>query len=314
MSGKRVLITGGAGYLGSVMVPRLLDHAYQVTVLDNFMYRQESLFGVAQHPNFDIVFGDARDPEVLKPLVAKADLLVPLAAIVGAPACRRDQTAAKSINYDAVVTLLELASKEQRVFFPVSNSGYGVGEKGKYCTEESPLRPISLYGITKVDAEKAVLDRGNCVTFRLATVFGPAPRMRLDLLVNDFTHRALTERVLVLFEAHFMRNYIHVGDIARTFHWAMENFDDVKNETYNVGLSSANMSKMDLAKKIREHVPELHIFESKIGEDPDKRDYIVSNEKIESRGWRSEYSIDDGIRGLIRVYQMVRPSITMTNL
>jgi nucleoside-diphosphate-sugar epimerase len=304
-----ILITGGAGYLGSVMVEALLAQGHRVTVLDNFMFSQTPLNHLCANPSFNVVRGDCRDEKVVRPLLKDADYIIPLAALVGAPLCDRDTTGAETINRDAVMMLTRLASKEQRIFLPVTNSGYGIGEAGKFCTEETPLRPISLYGRTKVEAEKAVLDRGNSITFRLATVFGMSPRMRIDLLVNDFVYRAVNDRAVVLFEAHFKRNYLHVRDVARVFIHGMGNFDAMKNQPYNVGLSDANISKAELCERIRKWLPKFVYMEAPIGEDPDKRDYIVSNEKVEKTGFKPAYSLDDGIQELIKGYRMVNNAI-----
>ncbi len=304
-----ILVTGGAGYLGSTMVPALLAEGYRVTVLDNFLFQQASLNHVCADPNFDVRRGDARDPDVLKPLLSKADIIIPLAALVGAPMCNNDKVGAETINRDAVLTLIRLASPQQRFLMPITNSGYGIGEAGKFCTEETPLRPISLYGRTKVEAEQAVLARGNAISFRLATVFGMSPRMRIDLLVNDFVYRAVNDRAVVLFEAHFKRNYIHVRDVARVFQHGIRNFDALKNQPYNVGLSDANLSKLELCQAIQRHLPSFVFLEAPIGEDVDKRDYIVSNEKVERTGFQPAYSLDDGIAELIKGYRMLRNSV-----
>jgi len=304
----KILITGGAGYIGSTMVPRLLEQGHEVTVLDTFERGTTELAAVCADENFVPVKGDARDTRLLDELVPQADVLIPLAALVGAPLCKLDPIAAKTLNQDAVVDLVKRTSKDQKVVFPVTNSGYGIGESGKFCTEESPLNPISLYGVTKVEAEKAVLDNGNGVTLRLATVFGMAPRMRLDLLVNDFTWRAVTDRAVVIFEGHFKRNYIHVRDVVKGFEHAIANFDTMRGEAYNLGLSDANLSKIELCQKIQKHVPSFVYLEAPIGEDPDKRDYIVSNEKVEATGWRPDWSLDRGIAELLRGYKMIRNS------
>jgi nucleoside-diphosphate-sugar epimerase len=304
-----ILVTGGAGYLGSTMVPALLAEGHRVTVLDNFLFQQASLNHVCADPNFEIRRGDARDPDILKPLLAKADIVIPLAALVGAPMCNNDKVGAETINRDAVLTLIRLASPRQLFLMPITNSGYGIGEAGKFCTEETPLRPISLYGRTKVEAEQAVLTRGNAISFRLATVFGMSPRMRIDLLVNDFVYRAVNDRAVVLFEAHFKRNYIHVRDVARVFLHGIRNFDALKNQPYNVGLSDANLSKLELCQAIQRHLPSFVFLEAPIGEDVDKRDYIVSNEKIERTGFQPAYSLDDGIAELIKGYRMLRNSV-----
>ena len=306
-----ILVTGGAGYLGSILVPRLLDAGHRVTGVDNFMFNQMPLGHVCANPNFNIVRGDVRDHDEMAKWAAKADVVIPLAALVGAPLCARDPDTATAVNRDSIVALLKRLSKDQRVVYPTTNSGYGIGEPGKACTEETPLRPISLYGRTKSDAEKAVLDFGSSVAFRLATVFGMSPRMRLDLLVNDFVYRAVTDRFVVLFEAHFIRNYIHIRDVASAFAHAIDNFDRMKGEVYNVGLSDtneakANLSKAELCERIKQQLPEFYYVESQIGEDPDKRDYIVSNAKIEATGYRPAHTIDSGIAELIKGYRMMR--------
>jgi nucleoside-diphosphate-sugar epimerase len=304
-----ILVTGGAGYLGSIVVPALLAAGHRVTVLDNFMYLQNSLAEVCANPNFDVINGDARSVEILKPLVKGADCVLPLAALVGAPLCKKDPIAATTTNRDAIATLTKLMSPQQRIVMPITNSGYGVGEPGKECTEDSPLRPVSLYGVDKVEAEKIALGRENSVSLRLATVFGMAPRMRIDLLVNDFVYRAVTDRAVVLFEAHFKRNYIHVRDVARAFMHAIDKFDGMRGRPYNVGLSDANLSKAELCDRIREHVPNFQYLEAPIGEDPDKRDYIVSNARIEATGYAPKHSLDDGIRELIKGFRMIRNTV-----
>jgi nucleoside-diphosphate-sugar epimerase len=301
-----ILVTGGAGYLGSILVPELLGLGHRVTVLDNFMWNQLSLGHVCANPNLDIVRGDVRDYETLMQLAVKADIIIPLAALVGAPLCAKDPDMAEAVNRDAIVAMLRQLSKDQRVIYPTTNSGYGIGEPGKACTEETPLRPISVYGRTKADAEKAVIDFGSSVGFRLATVFGCSPRMRLDLLVNDFVYRAVTDKAVVLFEAHFIRNYIHIRDVARAFIQAIDKFTAMRGEIYNVGLSDANLSKMELCERIKRQVPDFYYVEAAIGEDPDKRDYIVSNAKVEAAGFAPAYSLDSGITELIKAYRMMR--------
>jgi nucleoside-diphosphate-sugar epimerase len=307
--GLSILVTGGAGYLGSILVPELLAAGHRVTVLDNFMYRQNSLAQCCSDPGFEAVNGDARTEETLRPLVKDADVVIPLAALVGAPLCQKDPIAATTTNRDAVATLCKMLSPAQRVIVPITNSGYGVGEKGKACTEESPLRPVSLYGRDKVEAERIVLERENAISLRLATVFGMAPRMRIDLLVNDFVYRAVTDRFVVLFEAHFKRNYIHIRDVARAFLHAIDRFDAMRGGPYNVGLSDANLSKAELCARIKAQLPGFIFLEAPVGEDPDKRDYIVSNAKIEATGYRPAHSLDDGIRELVKGYRMIRNSI-----
>ena len=303
----KVLVTGGAGYLGSVLVPALLDRGCSVVVVDNFMYGQDSLAAVCYHPNFSLVRGDVRSMETMQPLVKDADVIIPLAALVGAPLCDRDPIAATSTNRQAIVDMLALLGRDQRVILPITNSGYGVGETGKFCTEETPIRPVSLYGRDKVAVEKTLLERHPAaVSLRLATVFGMSPRMRLDLLVNDFTYRAYTDRFIVLFESHFKRNFIHVRDVARAFLHAIDRFEEMRGQVYNVGLSDANLSKLELCRQIQKHLPTFMIHESNVGKDPDKRDYIVSNEKIERTGYKPAFSLDDGVRELIKGFAMIR--------
>ena len=305
----KILITGGAGYLGSIMTPHLLGLGHEVTVLDNFLFRQNSLADCCQHDTFNIVRGDCRDADVVKPLLKDADFVIPLAALVGAPLCDNDQLAAESVNHGAVKLICDLASNDQRIIMPITNSGYGVGEEGQFCTEETPLRPITLYGKTKVAAEEKVLARDNSLSFRLATVFGMAPRMRLDLLVNDFVYRAVNDRALLIFEGHFKRNFIHVRDIARVFEHAIENFETMKGQPYNAGLEEANLSKLELCAKIKEHLPKFVYVEAEVGEDPDKRDYIVSNQRLLGTGFKTEWDLDRGIRELIKGYTIIRNSI-----
>ncbi|TDO96239.1 NAD-dependent epimerase/dehydratase family protein [Marinomonas balearica] len=305
---QNILITGGAGYLGSILVPRLLELGHKVTVLDNFMFGQDSLNAVAANPNFKVERGDCRNESTMKSLVKMADTVIPLAALVGAPLCSRDEIGTVTTNRDAVVMLTKLLSKNQKILMPITNSGYGIGESGKFCTEESPLRPISLYGRSKVEAEEAVLAHGSAISFRLATVFGFAPRMRLDLLVNDFVYRAVKDRALVLFESHFKRNYIHIRDVTKAFVHGLEHFDSMSGEAYNVGLSDANLSKWELCERIQKQVPGFTFLEAPIGEDPDKRDYIVSNDKIEATGYTPDHSLDQGIAELIKGYTMISNS------
>ncbi len=300
------LVTGGAGYIGSVFVPQLLARGYAVTVVDNFQFGQSSLLDSCHYDTLQVVRGDVRDERLMKPLLAKADVIVPLACLVGAPLCAQRPIEARTINLDAIKMLIDASSKEQRFLSPTTNSGYGVGEEGIHCTEESPLRPVSLYGVLKVELEKHLMDSGRAISFRLATAFGVSPRMRVDLLVNDFTYRAVTDRFVVLFEAHFKRNYIHVRDVARAFLHGLDHWDTMKAQPYNVGLSDANLSKMELCQAIKRHVPEFTILEAPVGKDPDQRNYIVSNEKLEKTGYEPQFKLDWGIRELIKAYQVIR--------
>jgi nucleoside-diphosphate-sugar epimerase len=304
----RILVTGGAGYIGSVLVPTLLERGHNVTVLDTFSRGTTELAACCRYGSFNPVRGDARDERLLADLQPRADVVIPLAALVGAPLCAEDPITARTLNRDAVVALAKSVGKGQMLIFPTSNSGYGIGEAEKFCTEETPLRPISLYGATKVEAESAVLNEAGGVSLRLATVFGMSPRMRIDLLVNDFTWRAVTDRALVVFEGHFRRNYIHIRDVVKGFEHAIAKFDAMRGQAYNLGLSAANLSKLELCAKIKEQVPHFVYLEAPIGEDPDKRDYIVSNEKIEKSGWTPDWSLESGIAELIRGYRMIRNS------
>jgi nucleoside-diphosphate-sugar epimerase len=270
------------------------------------MYNQASLLDCCYDQKLTIVRGDARDEALISKYLKEVDAIFPLACLTGAPLCAKDPVGARSTNLDAVKMILELRSRDQTVIFPTTNSGYGIGQEGVYCTEETPLRPLSLYGSLKVEAEKLILDAGNSITLRLATAFGISPRMRLDLLVNDFTYRAVTDRFIILFESHFKRNYIHVRDVAKAFIHCLDNFERMKNEPYNVGLSDANLSKWELCDEIKKQVPDFYFVEAKVGEDPDKRNYIVSNAKIEATGFKPDISLPVGIAELIKGYQVIR--------
>ena len=313
-----ILVTGGAGYLGSVLVPTLLQQGYNVTVLDSFMYNQTSLLDCCIDQKLTIVRGDTRDEALIRPLMQDVDAIFPLACLTGAPLCDKSPQDAQEIIIDALRLILRYRSKNQMVIYPTTNSGYGVGEKGKFCTEETPLRPISLYGRLKVQAEEDVLAAGNGITLRLATAFGISPRMRLDLLVNDFTYRAFHNRYIELFEPHFKRNFIHVRDVARAFIHGLKNFDKMKGQAYNVGLSDANLSKMELCQEIQKQIPDFKFVESKDGKDPDKRDYIVSNEKIEKTSFKPAVSLSLGIQELIKGFKILNqhrsPTVMLTNV
>lgn len=300
---KKVLITGGAGYLGSVLTEVLLNKGYQVTAIDNLIYKQTSVAPFTYNKNFKFVLGDVRDKSVLKPLVESHDIIIPLAAIVGMPACKANPQAAVDINYYQVKNITEWVTKDQMVMVPNTNSQYG--SSTEIITEESSFKPLSLYAETKCDAEKAVLDSGNGIAMRLATVFGMSYRMRMDLLVNDFVYKALTDGTLVLFESHFVRNYIHVRDIANTFLFMIENYDKCNNNAFNVGLTEANCTKLELAQTIKEQLPELVIIQDNFKKDFDQRNYIVSNAKLESQGWFPTFSLQSGIQELIEGYQLI---------
>lgn len=300
---KKVLITGGAGYLGSVLTEVLLGKGYKVTVIDNLIYRQTSLAPFTYNKNFKFILGDVTDNDTLKPLVESHDVIIPLAAIVGMPACKANPELAIRVNYEQVKNITEWTTKDQMIMIPNTNSQYG--SSTEIITEESPFKPISLYAETKCDAEKSVLDSGNGIALRLATVFGMSYRMRTDLLVQDFVYKALNDGYLVLFESHFIRNYIHIRDIANTFLFMIENYERCNNNAFNVGLSEANCTKLELAQAIQKFVPDLVIVQNEFKKDFDQRNYMVSNSKLESMGWKPEFSLEDGIRELIEGYKLI---------
>tara|TARA_R110001592_G_scaffold278680_2_gene545992 strand:- start:2159 stop:3097 length:939 start_codon:yes stop_codon:yes gene_type:complete len=302
---KKILITGGAGYLGSVLANHLLDKNYKVTVLDNLMYNQTSLLHLCGNKNFNLIKGDVTNKELLINLVNKNDIIIPLAAIVGAPACDADKELATKVNFIQIKDIVDNLRDNQKLLMPNTNSQYGSSED--IITEDSPFNPLSHYAVTKCDAENYITKSGNGICLRLATVFGASSRMRTDLLVNDFVHKTITDGCLVLFQSHFKRNYIHVKDIANTFLFCITNYSKLNGEVFNVGLSNANLSKKELAEKIKIYFNKLVIIENEFSSDFDNRNYIVSNNKLESHGWKPIYTLDDGIQGLIDVYKMVVP-------
>ena len=304
-----ILVTGGAGYLGSTLVPALLRAGHRVTVLDSFLFRQTSLNHICHDPNFQVVKGDIRVESVVAPLLKKADVVIPLAALVGAPMCSADPVGARTVNRDAILLMLKLMSRQQRILMPTTNSAYGTGDDDNFCTEESPLRPISIYAREKVEIEGELMQRENAISFRLATVFGMSPRMRIDLLVNDFTHRAVHDRFVVLFEGNFKRNYIHVRDVARVFLHGIERFESMRGQVYNVGLSEANVSKRELCERIRKHIPDFVFMDAPVGKDPDQRNYVVSNAKLEATGFKPETTLDAGIGELVKGFAMIKNTL-----
>lgn len=301
----RVLITGAAGYLGSVLCEHLLRDGYPVLAVDNLLYNQHSLFHFCANPAFEFVRGDARDEALMKRLVPQADILIPLAAIVGAPACERDPWSARTVNYEAIRLMNTIRSKEQLVIYPTTNSGYGTKSGDVFCTEDTPLEPITLYGQVKVQAELELLGSPNAITLRLATVFGMSPRMRLDLLVNHFTYAAVTDGYIVIFEKDFKRNYVHIRDVADCFLHAIRNSGTMIGKSYNVGLDAANLSKEELALTVKKYVPGFFIHFSEVGSDPDKRNYIVSNKRLREAGFEAKRTIDDGVQELLKGYRML---------
>lgn len=315
MNQIHILVTGGAGYIGSILVPHLLGNGYAVTVLDNFRYHQTPLLDCFFYPRLKVVRGDVRDEVLLKKFMRDVDYIFPLACLVGAPLCDNNPEEARAVNFDAIRLLLQLRSRDQRIIFPNTNSGYGIGQEDIFCTEKTPLHPISLYGKLKVEAEQAILDSGNSITYRLATVFGMSPRMRLDLLVNSFVFHAVHIREpLELFEAHFKRNYIHVRDVARAFLHAIDAFDSMKDRPYNVGLPDANLSKRELCVEIQGEIPQFIFVENAVGEDQDKRNYIVSNERIMQTGFTPQVSLRKGIQELVKGYQIITNPSGLSNM
>jgi nucleoside-diphosphate-sugar epimerase len=303
---NKILVTGGAGYIGSVLVPELLKLGHIVTVVDNFMYKQASLNHCCNNSNFHVASGDIRDKDFIRPYYEAAEYIIPLAAYVGAPLCDRDRIGAQSVNHDAIIVMFDMLHENQKILMPTTNSAYGSGDEDNFCDEKSPLNPISKYALDKVIIEKYLMKRENSISFRLATVFGMSPRMRIDLLVNNFVYRAVNDRFIVIFEGHFKRNYIHISDVVKAFIHGIDNFDSMRGEIYNVGLSEANVSKAELCTRICKHIPQFVVMEAPFAADPDQRNYVVSNMKLESTGWRPQVGLDDGIRELIKGYTMIK--------
>lgn len=309
----RVLITGGAGYVGSILCETLLAAGHEIVVLDTMAISVPSLLHLCHRKEFSIARGDARDERLLAELVPRADVIIPLAAVVGAPACAKDPFLTKSLNVGAIHSLFKYRSPRQLVIYPTTNSGYGTSTGEVFCTEDSLLQPISLYGETKVEAEKMVLNHQNTVTFRLATVFGSSPRMRVDLLVNHFVYAAVTDGYMVIFEKDFKRNFVHVRDVADAFLHCMKNSAQMIGRPFNVGLDSANMSKEELSLLVKKYVPRFYVHFGEIGNDPDKRNYIVSNQRLRDAGFEATRTIEDGIQELISAYQAL-PMSSLRNI
>lgn len=306
----KILITGGAGYLGSVITEKMLKVGHIVTAIDNLSFKQLSPLQFTSNPNYNFIYGDVRNVEFLKHQVGIHDVIIPLAAIVGFPACKADPKLAWEVNYTQIETILDSITDNHIVLYPNTNSGYGIGEGQTECTEQSPLNPISVYGESKCAAEKLLLECSSAICFRLATVFGTSTRMRTDLLVNEFVYKAMTDKYITVFEKHFKRNFIHIQDVANVFLWSLNNYETMKHNVYNVGLSNANLNKQELLEKIQKYIPDFAISYSDFYEDPDKRDYIVSNAKIEKTGWNPKYSLDDGIVELMKTYQVLIPRLS----
>jgi len=306
---KNILITGGAGYIGSMLSTKLVNLGYNVTVIDLLKFSSKSLDHLHSFKNFKLIVGDIRDKKLITREIKKNNFIIPLAALVGAPLCDKKKKEAVSVNFNSIKLLMSCIKKQNKVIYLTSNSGYGIGKKNKFCDESSPLNPISLYGITKVKAEKEVMKYSNSICFRLATVFGYSFRMRTDLLVNNFVFTSVKKKKLKIFEPHFRRNFIHINDVVNAIIYSIENFNRLKSNVYNLGLSSANLSKYTLAKKIKKKIKDLSIKIITNAKDPDQRDYFVSNRKIEKKGFKAKIKLESGIDELITIFKNSKEKI-----
>ena len=303
---EKVLITGGAGFIGTLLSKKLLQEGYDVTVLDSFLYGEDSLLDSCIYENFHAIRGDVRNADLLRSSMRKKDYIIHLAALVGAPLCDLDPIGATTTNLESTKNIISFRTKDQKILYPNTDSAYGKGNKNSLCTEETPLRPISLYGKTKAKAEQLVLESGNSISLRLATVFGVSPRMRIDLLVNEFVYRAVNDKSIILYEGNFKRNFVHVRDVVDAFAYSIKNFENMKDEKFNVGLPEANISKIELCERIKKFIPDFVYFLSEVNSDIDQRDYTVSTEKIEKAGFKSKISLDQGIKELIKAFSILR--------
>ena len=306
MEKKKILITGAAGYIGSMLTTKLVELGYNILAVDILKYDDNSLSHLFYFKNFNFIKADITKKNVIKKIIKNCEYIIPLAGLVGAPLCNKYKKEAINVNLKSIEVLLKYKKKNQKIIYPTTNSGYGIGEKNKFCNESSILKPLSLYGLTKAAAEKKILENKNVITFRLATVFGYSYRMRTDLMVNNFVENAVKTKNLRIFEPHFRRNFIHIRDVVSAFVFAIKNFNKLKGETYNLGLSSANITKLELAKLIKKEIKIVNIKILKNRKDPDKRDYFVSNKKIEKKGFKAKINLKEGIKELKQLFLITK--------